>query len=52
MNLETFENVDLEEFISSEIYNTLKINYDRCVREGKIISYEEKLIRTKNFTLN
>jgi CheY-like chemotaxis protein len=49
-NLETFENTDLEEFISSEIYSTLKINYDRCVSEGKIISYEEKLSNEKFYT--
>lgn len=48
--LETFENVDLEEFISSEIYNKIKINYDRCVREEKIISYEEILIEEKFYT--
>ena len=42
-NLENFQNRYIDECIPSELYNQFTQHYERCIKEGKRIEYEEHI---------
>ena len=41
--LETIQNKLLEDFLPTDLFTKVKSNYDRCLKEGKAISYQESV---------
>jgi PAS domain S-box-containing protein len=49
--LDLFQNKDIGDCFSPEIYNHINLNYERCIQEQKLITYEETLfIQGKTYT--